>query len=258
MSDIDWKARAEAAEAQVAALAVVRDALSDLYRKIEESDKWYEDGGLAIDLESDEGVAALKALNGTAEAAEAYEQRIRADERRKVLEVMLRLLEAPTVVDEDKGKVIILTRWAKEWLAKLAALDAEAAKKTQKPSEAEGGVMTGAELIIAERWRQIEKEGWTHDHDDQHLYGELAAAAISYIAHAAQLPIKAKVTVESEFGWIRKWLHPWPWEARWWKPDPDPVRNLVKAGALIAAEIDRLNRSKAPATGRPSTGEGGE
>lgn len=33
----------------------------------------------------------------------------------------------------------------------------------------------------------------------------------------------------------------WPWDLkRHWKPTPgDPVRQLVKAGALIAAEIDR-------------------
>ena len=32
----------------------------------------------------------------------------------------------------------------------------------------------------------------------------------------------------------------WPWGQAWWKPSTDPIRNLVKAGALIAAEIDRL------------------
>jgi len=35
----------------------------------------------------------------------------------------------------------------------------------------------------------------------------------------------------------------WPWEDRFWKPTPnDRVRELVKAGALIAAEIDRVQR----------------
>jgi hypothetical protein len=34
----------------------------------------------------------------------------------------------------------------------------------------------------------------------------------------------------------------WPWDLSWLKPSPDPKHNLVKAGALIAAEIDRLNR----------------
>jgi hypothetical protein len=31
----------------------------------------------------------------------------------------------------------------------------------------------------------------------------------------------------------------WPWSFEWWKPK-DRIRNLVRAGALIAAEIDRL------------------
>jgi hypothetical protein len=34
----------------------------------------------------------------------------------------------------------------------------------------------------------------------------------------------------------------WPWDEKWWKPSTNPIRNLVKAGALIAAEIDRLQR----------------
>jgi hypothetical protein len=35
----------------------------------------------------------------------------------------------------------------------------------------------------------------------------------------------------------------WPWDAEWFRPVPkDRIRELVKAGALIAAEIDRLNR----------------
>ena len=42
----------------------------------------------------------------------------------------------------------------------------------------------------------------------------------------------------------------WPWDMKWWKPsDEDPIRNLVKAGALIAAEIDRLQRRTEPAKG---------
>jgi len=34
----------------------------------------------------------------------------------------------------------------------------------------------------------------------------------------------------------------WPWGSEWWKPSKDPIRDLVKAGALIAAEIDRLQK----------------
>jgi hypothetical protein len=92
----------------------------------------------------------------------------------------------------------------------------------------------GSALIAAERRRQITQEGWTPDHDDGHQAGELAAAAACY-AFAAQEKVSP-----GGGSW-----HPddsWPWSEEWWKPSEDPVRNLVKAGALIAAEIDRLLR----------------
>lgn len=45
---------------------------------------------------------------------------------------------------------------------------------------------------------------------------------------------------------VRKagWRNGWPWDAKWWKPSDDPIKNLVKSGALIAAEIDRLQNIK--------------
>ncbi|WP_373400076.1 hypothetical protein V8V91_10940 [Algoriphagus halophilus] len=39
---------------------------------------------------------------------------------------------------------------------------------------------TGIELIAEERQRQIEKEGWTSEHDAKHKNGELAHAAATY------------------------------------------------------------------------------
>lgn len=92
--------------------------------------------------------------------------------------------------------------------------------------------MNGAELIAAERVRQIYGEGWTAEHDAGRCTGDLARAAHCYI-HAAELnmsrsPLPGRLPKN------------WPWEDEFWKPSPDPIRNLVKAGALIAAEIDRL------------------
>lgn len=92
--------------------------------------------------------------------------------------------------------------------------------------------MTGAELIAAERQRQIDMEGWTADHDDTHGKGELLAAGICYAHCAGQF----KMTSPRQ----------WPWAEAWWKPTGDPVRDLTKAGALIAAEIDRLQRMYSP------------
>ena len=90
---------------------------------------------------------------------------------------------------------------------------------------------TGVDLIAVERRRQIEEEGFTCDHDYQHDCGELASAGACY-ALAEQEMVGADW--EPAF---------WPWDKKWWKPSSDPIRNLVKAGARIAAEIDRLQRS---------------
>ena len=91
--------------------------------------------------------------------------------------------------------------------------------------------MNGIELIATERKRQMEIEGWTPEHDKQHDSGELARAAACYAFEAVSLP-----TID-----VKRFIYDnWPWSRKWWKPTPDDtIRQLVKAGALIAAEIDR-------------------
>lgn len=99
---------------------------------------------------------------------------------------------------------------------------------------------TGIELIADERTRQIEVEGWTPEHDAEHVTGCLAVAGASYA-----LSMAAEVGGEHE-----RWRdvyrdqaeRVWPFDAEWRKVSSDPIRNLVKAGALIAAEIDRIQR----------------
>lgn len=88
---------------------------------------------------------------------------------------------------------------------------------------------TGAELIADERQRQQEKEGFSISHDQGNSRGELACAARCY---ANPSPIAL-----ADDGLPLIW--PPGWSRSWWKPTTQ-VRNLVKAGALIAAEIDRL------------------
>lgn len=91
--------------------------------------------------------------------------------------------------------------------------------------------MTGAELIADERTRQIVDEGWSFEHDAEHTEEELIDAAHCYI--------NAKRYREVYFQEDAVPLR-WPWDEDWWKPTPeDRIRELVKAGALIAAEIDR-------------------
>ena len=82
--------------------------------------------------------------------------------------------------------------------------------------------------------RQVEVEGFTAEHDRRHENHELALAAISYAAAVASPD-------ENRDGRQRP-CWDWPWSEAQWKPSASDVRNLVKAGALIAAEIDRLRR----------------
>lgn len=99
--------------------------------------------------------------------------------------------------------------------------------------------MTGAERIAAERYRQVEEEGWDAKHDDRH---EFATMPI----HAAALAVYGSdAYVVDPTGMERGSLHhthkgdAWGLQAKHGK---DPIRSLEIAGALIAAEIDRLLR----------------
>lgn len=97
--------------------------------------------------------------------------------------------------------------------------------------------MTGIDLIAKERQRQTDKEGWSAEHDDSYDNFQLSDAAICYANCGAGGPFSHPTTGRPP--------PLWPWSHWWWKPSPDPIANLVKAGALIAAEIDRLQRKEA-------------
>jgi hypothetical protein len=113
--------------------------------------------------------------------------------------------------------------------------------------------VNGIERIAAERERQMSVEGWTIAHDDQHRDGELAAAAICY---ASPVEIKGRFEQPINCGcreamcphsMVTKtvWLDPWPWDQDWDKRKKhERIRQLEIAGALIAAEIDRLERAR--------------
>lgn len=93
---------------------------------------------------------------------------------------------------------------------------------------------TGIELIADERAAQVAREGWTTEHDDEHDEGEMAHAAAAYCMTADS----TRAGRDNGEVW-------WPWHKKWFKPK-GPVRDLVRAGALIAAEIDRLLRAGVP------------
>ncbi|MCF6459080.1 hypothetical protein [Pseudoalteromonas sp. MMG024] len=104
---------------------------------------------------------------------------------------------------------------------------------------------TGAQLIADERTRQIEKEGYTSERDDNYGKGVLTMAAITYATVATSSPqLRHEFRTRAE---INKPLRHWPWEMSYLKigvddTHPSRIRELTKAGALIAAEIDKLQR----------------
>lgn len=115
------------------------------------------------------------------------------------------------------------------------------------------GASVGVGKIAAERERQVSAEGWTPEHDDTHKNDELANAAACYaMSHKSRrwktirdgMPLGTD-DYSRDDGMARVPAI-WPWDAEWWKPLPnDRIHELVKAGALIAAEIDRLDREAA-------------
>ncbi|EEB7409385.1 hypothetical protein GL503_20055 [Salmonella enterica] len=93
---------------------------------------------------------------------------------------------------------------------------------------------------MAERNRQQSVEGWTPEHDDAYNDGELARAAACYSRHASA---RGGIYAENPAVYQAEGVpDDWPWAEEWWKP-ASPYRDLEKAGALILAEMERINRA---------------
>lgn len=103
--------------------------------------------------------------------------------------------------------------------------------------------------IAAERQRQITVEGWTPEHDDEHALGEMAMAAASYAAAVHERERVKEHQIYSSLPLPLPSL--WPWDRDWWKPQ-DNRRDLIRAGALIAAELDRIDRARKRRAPRPT------
>jgi hypothetical protein len=86
--------------------------------------------------------------------------------------------------------------------------------------------------VADERKRQIEVERWTIEHDDGHSDGEMALAAACYA-------MAGRYYSTWTDDYVRRY---WPWSKEWWRPT-NKRRNLIKAAALIVAEIERLDRA---------------
>jgi hypothetical protein len=123
---------------------------------------------------------------------------------------------------------------------------------------------SGSALIAAERQRQIAREGYDHAHDDRHTQGSIAWAASVYAApgpiyrygwshvrgNAPDRSGRSVMEPASEWPTRMTFVEPWPWDYSALKQHDDTIEGrvseLVKAGALIAAEIDRLQRKAQP------------
>lgn len=93
----------------------------------------------------------------------------------------------------------------------------------------------GTDAIAAERERQIVEEGYTVEGDRNQ--GDLLARAGVEYANVAVSVLRSGPGA-AQFDPPLRWN--WPWSNEFWKPTGDPVRDLIKAGALIAAAIDSL------------------
>lgn len=99
------------------------------------------------------------------------------------------------------------------------------------------------EEIATERERQTRVFGWTPEHDDKHTKGEMAKAAACY-ALSASINKHARSVCEQD--WSPWWdciflKRYWPWHPKWWRPEGRRVE-LIKAAALIVAELERVDR----------------
>lgn len=106
--------------------------------------------------------------------------------------------------------------------------------------------MSVIEEVRQERARQINQEGWTYEHDDAHADGGLARAAACYAYPEVVTFAQEFLAAKGADGWKLKMagLPRWPWDWSWWKPK-GRRRDLIRAAALIVAEIERLDRAGA-------------
>lgn len=89
--------------------------------------------------------------------------------------------------------------------------------------------MDGVEMIAIERQEQIKKHGFDAEHDDDYTT-ELLNAVLCIVGNVLNQFMTGVF---------------WPWSHEWWERITGHRRKeqLAIAGALIAAEIDRLNRT---------------
>lgn len=155
-----------------------------------------------------------------ADAAELHFNATRLRNVAKLVGLESAVPDDDATLDGARGSVLGMISGTLRAALATSATDAKDVERTQATRD-----------VLAERRRQIEVEGWTTTCDDEHSAGQMARAAACYAAINSK-PVPSM----------------WPWAPEWWKPRDDR-RNLIKAAALIIAEIERLDRA-ANATGK--------
>lgn len=97
------------------------------------------------------------------------------------------------------------------------------------------GLSKGTCDVLAERARHTTALNWSAEHDLGYKNHELVKAAMSYADPLAATPEHKETPPKANL---------WPWELKWWRPS-SYRRNLIKAIALLLAELDRHDAEQA-------------
>lgn len=153
-------------------------------------------------------------------------------------EVLTRVEQLRKALFESRDAMRVMANWVKKsdpagysWAVRMVDRANATLGGEEQPSADKHDSTAAARDVLAERGRQVEAEGWTPEHDDKHGNGEMALAAGCYAANAGGA------------AWADEVPSFFPWTQAWWKPTT-PRRDLVKAGALILAEIERIDRAE--------------
>lgn len=130
-----------------------------------------------------------------------------------------------------------------DWVQHISVSDQglnDQIKETRELLEAQSPTWsTAVRDLLAERRRQVREEGHTLERDDQYTEGQLAQAASAYAFWADPRGF----CHDDHIDYLNSTspIGLWPWAKEYWKPT-SPRLMLIKAGALILAEIERLDR----------------
>ena len=128
---------------------------------------------------------------------------------------------------------------ARDELRDALTMERDLGEKVRRQAEQIAALTEAVGDVLAERDRQKSVEGWDCVHDDNHAPGTLARAGAVYALMASE---RGREALYFHGHWLDFVDLLWPWSRDWFKLKDDR-RNLVRAGALILAEIERLDRA---------------